>query len=200
MIFRIVLWAIGLLLAIASRTSKRVQGQLARDFTFVAESKDGVARSYVMNNRRISSHSGADADARCTVRFRTGMIGTSILLGSYTVGRIVEGLGTGDVEIDGEAAYVLWFYELVMGLAPVRRNPPENWPGRYAKPDPSLKASNRITREPALPELDPAATAAREQRANTILWAVGAGADPWGKVKTHKIVIDMADDIEGKPS
>lgn len=200
MIFRTVLWAIGLLLAVASRTNKRVQGQLARDFTFVAESKDGVARSYVMRNRRVSSHPGADPSARCTVRFRTGWIGTSILLGPYTVGRIVEGLGTGDVEIDGEAAYVLWFYELVVGLGPVRRNPPENWPGRYAEPDPNLKASNRITREPALPELDPASAAAREQRANTILWAVGAGADPWGKVKTHKIVVDMPNEIEGTQS
>lgn len=43
--FRFVRWALGVLLAAGSHMSACVQSQLGRDFIFVAESGDGVARS-----------------------------------------------------------------------------------------------------------------------------------------------------------
>ncbi len=135
-VFRFVLWTLGMLLAAGSRVSTRVQSQLGRDFVFVAASNDGVARSYVFKNRRVTSQPGAAEGARCTVRFRTAAIGTVILLAPNTIDRIVDGLGAGDVECDGQAAYVLWFYELAMGLSPLRRVPRDPWPNAYVTHDP----------------------------------------------------------------
>ena len=187
-IFRIVLWALGLLLNLASRTSRRIQSQLGRDFVFVVESRDGVARSYVFRNRRVSSHAGGTPGARCTVRFRSATVGTVILLFPRTVDRIVDGLGCGDVECDGQAAYVLWFYELTMGI--VRPRQRDVWPNAYVAHDPNGKAADRITREPAVAALDPAWTAAHRQREKTMLWQVGRGGDPTGVFTRHRIVVD----------
>lgn len=190
LVFHLVLWAIGAALAIASRFSARVRGQLGRDFVFVVESLDGVARSYVINGRRVTSHSGPTASARTTVRFRTATIGTVTLLAPGTVDRIVDGFGNGEVECDGQASYVLWFYQLVMGLLPFSRPRAQAWPNRYPAPDPEGKAADRITREPAVDALAQDWPEAHAARARTLLWEVGEGAEPGGRFHRHRIAVD----------
>ena len=193
-VFRIVLWTLGVLLAAGSRASARVRSQLGREFALVVESADGVARTYFIEKRRVSSRSGATPGARCTLRFRTAAIGTAILLASNAADRIFDGLRSGDVECEGQAAYVLWFYQLAMGLNPLQRRPRQTWPDAYVVHDPGRKAAKRITREPAVDELDPSWSAAHRQREKLLLWEVGRGAEPSGVFTRHRIVVDPAPD------
>lgn len=192
MSLRVLLWSIGALLAIASRLSERVRAQLARDLTLVVAAGGGVARSYVIAGRGVSSRPGVSGDALCTLRFRTAATGTRILLAPDAVSRIVSGLGTGEVECDGEAAIVLWFYELVMGLNLFRRKPREAWPGSCVAPDPTLKASDRIVREPPVNRLDAEWLDAHAQREKLLIWQVGRGAPVAGKFTRHRIVVPLS--------
>ena len=196
MFFRIILLVVGLALSLGSRLSPRVRSQLSRDMIFVLESLNGVSRSFVVRGRRVSSHSGVSADAVCTLRFRTSAIGASIFLAKDAIGQLINGFGSLDVECKGEAAHVLWFYELAMGLLPWRRKTREVWPQSYAKPDLSHKSSSRIIREPAINSLDSAWLDAAEQRDKLVIWQVGQGAVPPGKMKSHKIVINLAADSQ----
>jgi hypothetical protein len=192
MFFRIILLLIGLALSLGSRISPRVRSQLSRDMVFVMESLDGVSRSFTMRGRRITSHSGVSTDAVCTVRFRTAAIGARIFLAKDAIGQLIDGFSSLDVECQGEAAHVLWFYELAMGLLPWHKSRTEIWPQSYAEPDLSLKASTRIIREPSVDSLDPAWADAAEQRNKLVIWQVGKGAVPTGKIKNHKIVVNLA--------
>lgn len=193
MSLRVVLWVIGAALAVGSRVSGTVRARLGRDMTFVVASRDGVARSYVMRNRRVSSHAGAASNARCTLWFRDAPTGTRILLAANTIDQIVDGFGNGEVECDGQAAVVLWFYELVMGLNPLKFPPRDVWPDSYVAHDPARKAADRITVEPPVSALDSDRDLARAQREHIILWQVGRGAEPAGRFKRHRIAVDMRD-------
>ena len=191
MSYRFVLWTIGLLLSTASRYSKRVQSQLSRDMTIVLASEEGVARSYVIKNRRLTSHAGASTDVRSSLTFRTNWIGTCTLLAPDTIGRIVDGLGTGDVKCTGQASHIMWIYELTMGLNPFQRNPRDVWPHSYTKPSDTIKAADRIIREPATPILDAVNPNVHERCADTLIWQVARGGPVFGEFTNHNIVVDM---------
>ena len=113
------------------------------------------------------------------------------------IDRIMDGLGSRDVVCDGEAAVVLWFYELVMGLRPWRKKPVDVWPDSYTRPNEAHRGSDRIIREPAANALDPDWQEAHVQREKTLLWQVGLGATPEGKFKDHRIVIDLEQGPDG---
>ena len=189
--FNALLWVIGLLLWVSSRLSHRVQSQLSRDMKLSIGSEDGIWRTYEFAGRRATSHSGAATDALLTLRFRTGDIGFRILLATDTINQLLEGFGSRDVDCRGEAAVVLWFYELVMGLKPWRQHSMEEWPDSYTQPNNAFKGSDRIIREPAAEYLDPDWLEAHEQREKTLIWQVGRGAMPAGKFRQHRIVIDL---------
>lgn len=198
MIFRVVLWVMGVLLWIASRTSRRLRAQLARDMTVVIGAKDGVARSFVVKNRQISSHLGRASNAACSVTFKTAAQGARILVAADAIGQIVDGLASRDIEVQGQAAVVLWFYELTMAFAPGRKRRSQVMPDAYVAHDPDAKAANRISREPAVRALDPACTAAVAQREKLLIWQVGRGATPEGRFTNHKIVVEVPDSAVGE--
>lgn len=191
--FRLLLWLIGVLLWVASRLSPRVQSQLSRAMTIAVSSEDGVARSYRVANRRVNSFATIDANALLKLSFKTGKLGFSVLLAPDAINRILDGLGRGEIVCQGEAAHVLWFYELIMGLKPWRHIPLDTWPDSYTEPNHSHKVSQKIIREPSVDELDAEWLEAYEQRAKTILWRVGKGATPEGKFKKHRIVIEATE-------
>ncbi len=197
MTFRFVLWAMGVLLAVASRTNQRLRSQLARDMTVVIGTKDGVARSFVIKNRRISSHAGSASNRECTVTFKTASQGTRIFVADDAIGQIVDGLASGDIEVQGQAAVVLWFYELTIAFMPGRKRRSQVMPDAYAVHDPDAKVANRITREHAVQALDPAWTSAVAQREKLLIWQVGRGENPEGRFENHKIVVDVPSPGEG---
>jgi hypothetical protein len=191
--FRVLLWLIGLLLWLASRLSARVQSQLSRDMTLVIGSEDGVWRTYHFSGRRTSSRAGSAANAALTLTFKSGDLGFRVLLAVNTIDQLLDGFGTRDIVCKGEAAVILWFYELVMGLKPWRRKPVDVWPDSYDRPDSGSKVADRIIREPVADTLDPDWRESHEQREKTLLWQVGLGAVPAGKFIRHRIVIDLAE-------
>lgn len=196
--FKLLLFFLGLILSAASRLSARLRGQLSRDMTVIIASYDGVARAFTIKDRKISTSSRVPAEATLKVYFRTAAIGFRIFLAPNAIDQIVDGFGTGDVVCEGEAAHILWFYELTMGLLPWRKKPIDIWPDSYTAPNKNHKVSDRIIREPALESLDPISLDAHKQREKTILWGVGRGATPWGKVKRHKIVVELDASMENQ--
>ncbi len=197
MVFRLVLWSIGMLLWVASRTSSRLPSQLARNVRMCVVSKDGVARTYVFRDRRVSSHSGVADDPSCTVTFQTAKQGARIFLAADAIKQIVDGLARREIEVQGEATTVLWFYEMVMAYAPWSKSASLAMPNGYIAPDPNSKVADRITREPAVEEFDPNWRGAHEQRENLVLWQVGKGAPVPGKPINFKHVVDApADALE----
>ena len=158
MLFRFVLWVVGLLLAVASRTSARLRKQLTRDMSVAIGSRDGVSRSYVFRNRRVSSHAGLEPDAHCTLLFQTATEGTRIFLAPDCLAQVVNGLALKEIELKGDPTSILWFYEMVMAFVPGFVQPSHVMPDAYVKPNLQGKASDRITREPcgrsARPDVD----------------------------------------------
>ena len=191
MLFRLILWSIGLLLAVGSRCNARVQTQLSRDMTVVLASSDGVARSYVISARRISSHAGSAANASCGLTFDSASAAARIFLANDAIGQIIGGLGAGTIQCRGNAAIVVWFYQLTMSLAPGPRPRRQAWPDAYVAHNPDGLVASRITREAAVAALDPDWTGAATQREKLMIWQVGCGAPVTGKVVDHKIVAEV---------
>ncbi|MEM7542659.1 MAG: hypothetical protein AAF384_13905 [Pseudomonadota bacterium] len=191
MAFRFVLWAIGALLWVASRTNRRIQSQLARDLDLVIKSEDGVARTYRVRSRRLNSSAGEIEKPLLRVRFATASHGFKTFVAPNAIDHILDGLGSGDIICEGQAAIVLWFYEMAIGLLPWNRTKRDRWPDCYEKPNESHKVSHQITREGIVDELDPSWQGAHAQREKTMIWAVGRGGEPEGVVRKHKIVLDL---------
>jgi hypothetical protein len=174
-----------------------LRSQLTRNITLTIATKDGVSRSYLIRDRRVSSHPGPDPGASCIITFNTAAQASRIFLASNAIGQIVEGLSSREVELIGEATTVLWFYEMTMGLVPWRRPRAHVMPDAYVAHDPNSKVADRITREPAVEALDPAWTGAVAQREKLLMWRVAAGAEDEGKYVHHKIVVDVSQSTTG---
>ena len=191
MVFRFILWSVGALLSIASRLNPRLRAQITRDMIVSIATRDGVARSYVFHDRRVSSHAGISNEAKLTLTFPSASVGTRIFLAPNAVEQIVEGLTMKDIELEGMPAHVLWFYEMVMAYLPWRKTRYKAAPNAYVVPDPQSKVADRITREPAERALDPNWTGAVAQREKLDMWQVGEGAPVPGRIPDFRYVVDI---------
>ncbi len=194
MVFRIVLWSIGALLAITSRVHARTRAQIGRDMIVTIGARGGAARSYVFRERRVSSHAGHDPDAVMVLTFASPAAGARILLAEDAVLRIVRGLCAKEIELVGMPAHVLWLYEMVFGYVPWRRKRYYVAPNAYVAPDLNSKVADRITREPPQEKLDPNWTAAHTQREKMEMWRVGKGELSEGRVPGFEFIVDIPQD------
>lgn len=186
-----ILWFVGALLSIVSRLNPRLRAQITRDMIVSIATRDGVARSYVFHDRRVSSHTGPSREADLTLTFPSASVGTRIFLAPNAVEQIVDGLISNDIELKGMPAHVLWFYEMVMAYAPWWKTRYKAMPNAYVVPDPHSKVADRITREPAQKALDPNWTGAVAQREKLDMWRVGEGAPVPSKIPDFKYVVDI---------
>lgn len=191
MLFRIVLWSIGALLAVTSRVHARTRAQIARDMIVTLAAKGGASRSYIFKDRRVSSHAGNNPDANMILTFASPAAGTRILLAEDAVLRIVRGLCSKEIELIGMPAHVLWLYEMVFGYVPWRRKRYHVAPDAYVVPDLHSKVADRITREPPQEKLDPDWTAAHAQREKMEMWRVGKGEMSAGRVPGFAYIVDI---------
>ena len=190
MIFRFILWCVGIELAIACRLSSRLRGQLTRNMKVTVNARDEIGRSYLFADRGVSSIRGSIPEASFVLTFDSATQGVRILLAPNAVELIVVGMARRVVEVQGDPTGVLWFYAMVFGFFPWRRTPRVDAPDAYVVPDPNGKVANRITREPPAESLDLNWTNAVRQRDKLVMWEVGQGAPVPNKPIAFKHVVD----------
>jgi len=166
------LTTLGVLMALASRRVDRFRRQVTRDLLIEICSEDGARRQYRFHaaTRRMTLSRRPVQRAECTLIFPTAREGLLALLSPRAIGRIVEGMNTGEVRIDGNPVLLLWFHGLTRIVAPIgpARRPRRSSQSRVPIREPERDAAwaKRIIREPPVAELSrdwPQAWAAREK-------------------------------------
>ena len=167
---QLLLTTLGVLMALASRRADRFRRQVTRDLVLEIRSADGARQQYRLHaaTRRLTLPRGPARAAECTLIFPTAREGLRALLSPRAIGRIVEGLNTGDTRIEGNAVLLLWFHGLTRIVAPIGRSrrPRRPAPVPIRTPERDAPYASRIIREPAVSELSrdwPQAWAARER-------------------------------------
>ena len=172
---RVVLGLLGVYLPVATRWDPRVRRQVTRTLTVAIATDDGVHRrwSFDGERRRAASTSRVGGvRAEHGLYFASSAQALATLLSTRTVARVIAGVVTGRMRVEGSAFVVIWFHGLTCTLVPIGRahGPRPAPPGAHLRPDPALDGPERIVREPAVDELDRGWSAA--WRARSTLWTV----------------------------
>lgn len=180
-VFDVLLVTVGLLLTVASRFRPGLRSQITRDVLFEFSSDDGVTRRFGLHaaTRTISLEPMSRARPDTSVRFGRAWDGIRALVSTRTAAHIVAGMNYGDTRLDGNPVLLLWFHGLTRTVLPIgsSRRPRKRHlpPIKAREPERHAPWSVRITREPALDELDPTWTAAWEARAKLLQVRAPAG-------------------------
>jgi len=180
-VLRLLLLSLSWGLALRSRVSWSVRSQVTRTVTLDITTADGVGRRWLFDGetRRIHSTSQLTRDADHRMHFRTSAQAIRSLTSPRAIDEIVAGLVEHRMQLRGSPFALIWFYGLtrrIVRTAPTR-GPRKPIPGGYVRPDPSRDGPERLVREPAVAELDPAWEGA--WRARSRLWTVrGGGGEP----------------------
>lgn len=155
---------------LASRQVKRFRRQITRDLIVELRSDDGARIRYQMDakTRRLSFVFKASERPDCVLIFPSARAGLRTLVSRHTVGRIVEGMTTGNTRIEGNPALILWFYGLTRIVAPIgsTRRPRRPAPVPIRSPERDAPYARRIICESPVAELSrdwPQAWAARAE-------------------------------------
>ena len=118
--FRFLLWAIGLLMARASRKNPAFEQQLqGRDLVFQMQTLDGkVARHFFVRDLRISSKSGLHPKPAFAIAFRDADYGFATLRAGNKQLAFMQGIQEKHIQIKGNPALVIWFQGLMKYLKP----------------------------------------------------------------------------------
>ena len=123
--FRFLLWAMGLLMARASRNNPAFQQQLkGKDLVFQMQTLDGkVARHFIVNNERISSKGGAHPQPAFAIAFRDAAYGFATMQAGNKQLAFMQGIQEKHIQIKGNPALVIWFQGLTKYLKPKKAKP-----------------------------------------------------------------------------
>lgn len=121
--FRFLLWAMGLLMARASRNNPAFQQQLeGKDLVFQMQTLDGkVARHFIVREQRISSRSGLHAQPAFAIAFKDAAYGFATLQASNKQLAFMQGIQDKSIQIKGNPALVMWFQGLMKYLKPRKK-------------------------------------------------------------------------------
>ena len=178
---RVVLWAFGCWLVLASRFSASVRAQITRSLTVEISTDDGIARHWIFDaqRRRVSVFAGRARAPDFAVRFTSSGQALRDLTSPRAIELIVGGWMHGAVRLEGNHLLLLWFNGLMRKPVTIGPAAPSRQalPGAYLAHDPSSTGVEKITIEPAVPELDRRWTGAWNARDK--LWIVrGANGEP----------------------
>jgi hypothetical protein len=167
---QMLLTVLGMLMRLTSGRADRFRRQVTRDLLLEIRSADGARQQYRLHaaTRRLTLPRRPIQRAECTLMFPTAREGLRALLSPRAIGRIVEGMNTGNTRIEGNPALLLWFHGLTRIVAPIgpTRRPRRPAPVPIRKPERDAPWAKRIIREPPVSELSrdwPQAWAAREK-------------------------------------
>jgi hypothetical protein len=118
--FRFLLWAMGLLMARASRNNPAFQQQLAgKDLVFQLQTLDGkVARHFRVKNERVSSKGGTVPEPAFAIAFKDAEFGYATLQAKNKQLAFMQGIQDKTVQIKGNPALVVWFQGMMKYLKP----------------------------------------------------------------------------------
>lgn len=118
--FRILLWAMGWMMARASRNNPAFQQQLVdRDLVFQLQTLDGsVARHFIVKDQRIRSRSGTVAQPAFAIAFKDAACGFDTLQAKNKQLAFMQGIQDKSIQIKGNPALVIWFQGLTKYLKP----------------------------------------------------------------------------------
>ncbi|MGH8382062.1 helicase [Pseudomonas sp.] len=121
--FRFLLWAMGLLMAKASRNNPAFQQQLAdKDLVFQLQTLDGkVARHFIVKGMRISSQSGTYPQPAFAIAFKDAAFGFATLQAKNKQLAFMQGIQDKSIQIKGNPALVIWFQGLMKYLKPKKK-------------------------------------------------------------------------------
>jgi len=121
--FRFLLWALGWLMARASRKNPAFRQQLVdRDLVFQLQTIDGkVARHYIVKDQRISSRSGTFEQPAFAIAFQDADLGYDTLQAKNKQLAFMQGIQDKTIQINGNPALVIWFQGLTKYLKPKKK-------------------------------------------------------------------------------
>lgn len=117
--FRMLLWALGLMMKKASKKNPDFQKQLAgKDFAFQIQTQDGkIARHFIVKNDRVKSKSGVVKDPAFSISFKDSETGLYIMT-AKDKNAFMKGIQEKDIKIDGDLSLVMWFQSIVKHVKP----------------------------------------------------------------------------------
>ncbi|MDD1956404.1 MULTISPECIES: helicase [Pseudomonas] len=121
--FRFLLWAMGLLMARASRNNPAFQQQLKdKDLVFQLQTLDGkIARHFIVSNQRIRSKGGTHAEPAFAIAFKDAAYGFATLQAKNKQLAFMQGIQDKSIQIKGNPALVIWFQGLMKYLMPRKK-------------------------------------------------------------------------------
>jgi len=121
--FRFLLWAMGMLMARASRTNPAFSQQLKdRDLVFQLQTLDGkVARHFIVKDMRVTSKSGKVADPAFAIAFKDAAYGYETLQARNKQLAFMQGIQDKAIQIKGNPALVIWFQGVMKYLKPKKK-------------------------------------------------------------------------------
>ncbi|WP_416421810.1 helicase [Pseudomonas sp. App30] len=121
--FRFLLWAMGMLMARASRTNPAFSQQLKdRDLVFQLQTLDGkVARHFIVKDMRVTSKGGTVADPAFAIAFKDAAFGYETLQAKNKQLAFMQGIQDKTIQIKGNPALVIWFQGIMKYLKPKKK-------------------------------------------------------------------------------
>ncbi|MAD44678.1 MAG: helicase [Oceanospirillaceae bacterium] len=120
--FRMLLWALALMMKKAARKNPDFRKQLeGKNFAFQLQTVDGaIARQFTVADNAISSRGKAHQDPAFTISFKDAETGLNILT-SKDKNAFMKGIQDKDITIDGDLSLVMWFQSVSKYLKPRKK-------------------------------------------------------------------------------
>ena len=109
--FRFLLWAMGLLMARASRNNPAFAQQLKdKNLVFQLQTLDGkIARHFTVRDQRVTSKSGTVVEPAFAIAFKNAEYGYATLQAKNKQLAFMQGIQDKHIQIKGNPALVVWF-------------------------------------------------------------------------------------------
>ncbi len=120
--FRLLLLGLGFLMKRASKNNPAFQARLdGKDMSFEISSDDGVCRSYIIQDKKVTHSSGEATDPEFCLRFRTARDGYSTLLSPKAKIAFMKGIQDKTIRVEGNPMSLMWFQGIVGMVIPGKK-------------------------------------------------------------------------------
>lgn len=120
--FRLLLWALSLLMKKAARKNPEFRAQLeGKDISFVLQTESGdVGRTFLIAKERISSKGKILPNPNFSISFKDSATGLRILT-SKDKSAFMKGIQEKDIKISGDLSLVMWFQSITKHMKPKKK-------------------------------------------------------------------------------